>query len=53
MIGARRVDQVTSSLTDVELTADDLARVDELIPAGSVSGDRYPAAAMAQLDSER
>ncbi|WP_433802819.1 aldo/keto reductase [Actinomycetospora sp. CA-084318] len=53
VIGARRVDQVTSSLVDVDLSDDDLARIDELVPAGSVSGDRYPAAAMAQLDSER
>jgi hypothetical protein len=34
-------------------TADELARVDELVPRGSVSGDRYPAAHMAALDSER
>ncbi|MEV4644188.1 hypothetical protein [Saccharopolyspora sp. NPDC049357] len=37
----------------VALDADDLARIDELIPRGSVRGDRYPAAFMAQLGSEK
>ena len=26
---------------DVELTADDLARLDELAPVGATAGDRY------------
>ena len=53
VVGARRVAQVTSLLDEVVLTADELARIDELVPRGSVSGDRYPTAHMAALDSER
>ena len=32
---------------------DDLAAIEEAVPAGSAAGDRYPAAQMAHLDSER
>jgi aryl-alcohol dehydrogenase-like predicted oxidoreductase len=53
ILGARRVDQVRTLVDGVTLDADDLARIDQLVPRGSVSGDRYPAAAMAALDSER
>ena len=53
IVGARREDQVRSMLDGVVLDAADLARIDELVPRGSVSGDRYPAAHMAELDSER
>ncbi|MCD2198139.1 aldo/keto reductase [Actinomycetospora endophytica] len=53
VVGARRVDQVGTLLDGVTLDADDVARIDQLVPRGSVSGDRYPAAAMAALDSER
>ncbi|MFC5061671.1 aldo/keto reductase [Actinomycetospora atypica] len=53
VVGARRVEQVASLLDEVVPTADELARIDELVPRGSVSGDRYPAAHMAALDSER
>ena len=34
--------------TDVQLSADDLARLDELAPVGSAAGDRYPD--MASID---
>lgn len=37
----------------VALDADDLARIDELVPAGMVQGERYPSAVVADLDSER
>lgn len=37
----------------VALDADDLARIDELVPTGMVQGERYPSAAVADLDSER
>jgi aryl-alcohol dehydrogenase-like predicted oxidoreductase len=54
VVGARRPDQVTSMLgaNRVVLDADDLARIDELVPRGAARGDRYPAAFMADLDSE-
>ncbi|MDL5159613.1 aldo/keto reductase [Actinomycetospora termitidis] len=53
VVGSRRVEQVAPMLEEVTVTSDELAEIDRLVPAGSVSGDRYPAAAMAQLDSER
>jgi aryl-alcohol dehydrogenase-like predicted oxidoreductase len=55
VVGARRPDQVTTMLgaDQVVLDADDLARIDELVPRGSARGDRYPTAFMADLDSER
>jgi aryl-alcohol dehydrogenase-like predicted oxidoreductase len=53
ILGARRVDQVRTLVDGVLLDAEDLARIDQLVPRGSVSGDRYPAAHMAALDSER
>ncbi|MBO0843660.1 MAG: aldo/keto reductase, partial [Nocardioides sp.] len=54
VVGARTVSQVESMLasTDVRLDAADLARIDALVPAGSVRGDRYPSQFMAHLDSE-
>ncbi|PZF83737.1 aldo/keto reductase [Jiangella anatolica] len=55
VVGPRRLDQVASMIgsTGITLTDDDLAGLDELIPAGSARGDRYPAPFMADLDSER
>ncbi len=35
---------------DVELTAADLARIDEVLPPGAAEGTRYPAATMASID---
>jgi len=35
---------------DIELTADDLRRLDELAPRGVVAGDRYPKAMMALVN---
>lgn len=35
------------------LTEEQLARIEDAVPAGEVAGDRYPAAHMAALDSER
>jgi hypothetical protein len=35
------------------LTTDDLARIDEAIPAGAAAGGRYHTQQMALLDSER
>ncbi|MFJ8583859.1 aldo/keto reductase [Streptomyces sp. NPDC093595] len=55
LIGARRRDRLAEALGafDVTLTADDLAAVEQAVPAGAVAGERYPAAQMAHLDSER
>ncbi|AZM89082.1 aldo/keto reductase [Streptomyces sp. W1SF4] len=54
LVGARRRDRLTEALgaMRVELTAGDLAAIEEAVPAGSASGERYPAAQMAHLDSE-
>ncbi|MFI6102844.1 aldo/keto reductase [Streptomyces sp. NPDC051310] len=55
LIGARRRDRLAEALgaLDVLLTADDLAAVEQAVPADAVAGERYPAAQMAHLDSER
>jgi aryl-alcohol dehydrogenase-like predicted oxidoreductase len=55
LIGARRRDRLTEALgaLEIALSADDLARIERAVPKGSAAGARYPAAAMAQLDSER
>ncbi|MEB3369175.1 aldo/keto reductase [Saccharopolyspora mangrovi] len=55
VIGVRRPEQIASMIAsnDIVLDADDLARIDELVPRGAVRGDRYPSPHMAELDSER
>ncbi|WP_010098027.1 aldo/keto reductase [Burkholderia ubonensis] len=55
LIGARKRTQLQDALTalDMQLTADDLARIEAAVPAGAAAGDRYPAAQMAHLDSEQ
>jgi aryl-alcohol dehydrogenase-like predicted oxidoreductase len=55
LIGARRRDRLVEALGafDVQLTADDVARIEAAVPPGAVAGDRYMAAQMAMLDSER
>lgn len=55
LVGARRRERLTEALgaLDVELSAADLAAIEAAVPAGQAAGDRYPAQAMAQLDSER
>ena len=55
VVGARTRDRLSEALgaLSVDLTADDLARIERAVPAGAAKGDRYPAMAMAQLDSER
>ncbi|MGE7388053.1 aldo/keto reductase [Streptomyces sp. NPDC004126] len=54
LVGARRRDRLTEALgaMRVELTAADLAAIEEAVPAGAAAGERYPAAQMAHLDSE-
>jgi pyridoxine 4-dehydrogenase len=55
LIGARRRDRLQEALEalDIELTEDDLAAIEQAVPPGSAAGDRYDAAQMAHLDSER
>jgi len=55
VIGARRRDRLTESLgaLDVKLTQDDLAAIETAVPNGAAAGERYEAALMAHLDSEK
>jgi aryl-alcohol dehydrogenase-like predicted oxidoreductase len=55
LVGARRRDRLTESLgaLDINLDSEDLAAIEEAIPAGAAAGDRYPEAQMSHLDSER
>jgi pyridoxine 4-dehydrogenase len=55
LIGARRRDQLKEALgaLDLRLSPGDIARIDQAVPAGAVAGTRYPAAALAHMDSER
>ena len=54
LVGARRRGNLTESTgaLDVTVTSNDLAAIERAVPKGSASGNRYPAAAMAALDSE-
>jgi len=54
LIGAKRPAQLASALRalDVKLSADDLARIEQAMPAQAVAGTRYGAPLMAHLDSE-
>ncbi len=55
VIGARRRDWLAEALgaTELTLTADDLAAIERAVPSGAAAGDRYAAAQIAVLDSER
>ncbi|MCF3964387.1 aldo/keto reductase [Streptomyces fuscigenes] len=55
VVGARRRDRLAEALgaLDVRLDADDLAAVEEAVPAGAAAGARYPEEQMAHLDSEK
>ncbi|QMU73694.1 aldo/keto reductase [Streptacidiphilus sp. P02-A3a] len=55
LVGARRRERLTEALgaLDVKLGAEDLAAIEAAVPAGSAAGDRYIAAQMAHLDSEK
>jgi aryl-alcohol dehydrogenase-like predicted oxidoreductase len=55
LVGARRRDRLAEAIgaLDLDLTTDDLARIETAVPAGAAAGDRYATAQMAQLDSER
>jgi aryl-alcohol dehydrogenase-like predicted oxidoreductase len=55
LVGARRRERLDEALgaLDLSLTAGDLAAIEAAVPAGAAAGDRYAAAQMAHLDSER
>jgi len=55
LVGARRRDRLAEALAaaEVRLTEQDLADIEQAVPAGAAAGDRYAAPAMNELDSER
>jgi aryl-alcohol dehydrogenase-like predicted oxidoreductase len=55
LIGARTRERLTESLgaLEVRLTPQDLAAIDTAVPPHAAAGDRYNAAQMAHLDSEK
>jgi aryl-alcohol dehydrogenase-like predicted oxidoreductase len=55
LIGARRRDRLEEALgaLDVQLTDEDLERIEQAVPPGAAAGSRYPEPQMATLDSER
>ena len=55
LVGARRRDRLAEALgaLDVRLSVEDLARLAEALPPGAAAGERYPAAALAHMDSEK
>jgi aryl-alcohol dehydrogenase-like predicted oxidoreductase len=55
LVGARTRERLAEALgaLELELTSDDLVRIDEAIPVGAAFGERYHAEQMAILDSER
>lgn len=55
LVGARTRVRLAESLgvVAVDLTEDQLARIEAAVPADQVAGERYPTAHMAALDSER
>ncbi len=54
LVGARRRDRLAESLgaLNIQLSADDLARIEVAVPAGAIAGERYAPVMMAHLDSE-
>jgi aryl-alcohol dehydrogenase-like predicted oxidoreductase len=55
LIGTKRRQRLAEALAalDLTLSADQLAAVEAAVPAAAVAGDRYEAAQVAMLDSER
>ncbi len=55
LVGARRREQLSEALgaTDARLDADALAAIERAVPPAAVAGERYAAAQLSQLDSER
>lgn len=55
LLGCRRREQLAEAIraADIILTPDELTQIEKTVPKGAAAGDRYPAAQMATLDSER
>jgi len=55
LVGARRRERLHEALgaLDVQLSGEDIARIEDALPAGAAAGARYADAQMAHLDSER
>jgi aryl-alcohol dehydrogenase-like predicted oxidoreductase len=55
LVGARRPEQLEEALgaLELELTPEQLERVEAAVPPGAAAGERYPEPQMAHLDSER
>ncbi|GAU04022.1 aldo/keto reductase [Burkholderia stabilis] len=55
LIGARKRTQPQDALRapELQLTVNDLARIEAAVPAGAAAGDRYPASRMVHLDSDQ
>lgn len=55
LVGARRRDRLTEALgaLDLKLDASDLEMIETAVPRGAAAGERYAAAQMAMLDSEK
>jgi len=55
LVGARRRDRLAEALgaLDAVMTPEAVAALERAVPKGAAAGDRYPAAQMASLDSER
>jgi aryl-alcohol dehydrogenase-like predicted oxidoreductase len=55
LVGARRRDRLNEALGALaaRLSEEDLARIEDVVPLGAARGERYAAAQMAALDSER
>lgn len=55
LIGARKRTQLQDALqaAEMQLTVNDIMRIEAAVPAGAAAGERYPAAQMAHLDSEQ
>jgi aryl-alcohol dehydrogenase-like predicted oxidoreductase len=55
LVGARTRERLAESLgaVEVDLTQDDLTRIENAVPHDAVAGERYQAEQMAILDSER
>ncbi len=52
LVGARTRTRLLEALSafDLKLTAEDLARIEAVVPIGAIAGDRYPAHAMAAVN---
>jgi aryl-alcohol dehydrogenase-like predicted oxidoreductase len=55
LIGARRRDRLAEAIgaEPVTLSKTDLTAIEQAVPKDAAAGERYPAQAMADLDSER